>query len=155
MLRPAAVLVLLTDGPAGPEVLLTGRAPDLTHYAGQLVFPGGAADPSDRRVVDTALREASEEIGLDPSSVHVIGTLPAFALPDSGLLVTPVMAWSHEPRFLHPANRAEVTIIRAIPLIGDRADAAESPADAEETNVGVMSAAVLDMLRAHLTSPGS
>lgn len=154
-LRAAAVLVLLTDGPEGPNVLLTGRSPDLTHYAGQLVFPGGAADPGDRGLVDTALREASEEIGLDPSSVHVIGTLPAFALADSGFLVSPVMAWSHEPRFLHPANQAEVTTIRAIPLIGNRVDADISPASAEETNVGVMTAAVLDMLRAHLTSPGS
>ena len=97
-------------------MLLTGRAPDLTHYPGQLVFPGGAADPSDRGVVDTALREAREEIGLEASSVHVIGTLPPFGLPESGFLVTPVLAWSNRPRFIHPANPAEVTTVRAVPV---------------------------------------
>jgi 8-oxo-dGTP pyrophosphatase MutT (NUDIX family) len=151
-LRPAAVLVLLTDGPAGPQVLLTVRAPDLNHYAGQLVFPGGAAEPDDRGVVNTALREATEETGLDPDSVHIIGTLPAFALPDSGFHVTPVIAWSPAPRFLHPANRAEVTAVHTMTLSADRAP---SPSGADGANIGAMTSAVLDILRAHLSTDGS
>lgn len=96
-LRPASILVLCTDGTSGPRLLLTERAPDLRDYPGQLVFPGGAAEPHDRGPVATALREAHEEVGLDPDSVHLIGLLPAVALPESHFLVTPVLAWSTEP----------------------------------------------------------
>src|SRR3546814_16771490 len=56
-LRPAAVLVVLVDADGGPEVLLTERAVDLTHYGGQLVFPGGAADQTDPGIVDTRSEE--------------------------------------------------------------------------------------------------
>lgn len=161
-LRAAAVLVLLTDGPDRPHVLLTGRAPDLTHYPGQLVFPGGMADPGDRGPVDTALREAREEVGLDPTSVHIIGTLPPFGLPTSGFLVTPVLAWSNQPRFMHPANLAEVSTVRSIP-IGDpvagigRARPVDNPdtdPTAPEPSVGVMTATVLELLAAHLGLAG-
>jgi len=157
-LRAAAVLVLVTDGPDRPHVLLTGRAPDLTHYPGQLVFPGGMADPGDHGPVDTALREAREEIGLDPTSVHIIGTLPPFGLPASGSLVTPVLAWSNQPRFLHPANLAEVTTVRSVP-IGYRVavvggarpvDDPDTDPTASQPGVGVMTATVLELLAAHL-----
>ena len=110
-LRPAAVLVLLTDSSDGPTVLLTERAPDLANYPGQLVFPGGAADPGDDGLVATALREAVEEIGLDPRTVNILGTLPALALPDSGFLLTPVLAWSPRPVFITSPNLAEVSAL--------------------------------------------
>jgi len=155
-LRPAAVLVLLTDTAEGPEVLLTGRAPDLTNYADQLVFPGGAVDPTDRGPVDTALREAHEEIGLDPASVEIIGTLPSFALVDSGFLVTPVLAWSHTPRFVHAANPAEVANIRRVPVgaldVPLESDGART-AMGEVATIGVMTTAVLDLLAARLGVP--
>ena len=115
-LRPAAVLVLLTDSPDGPAVLLTERAPDLAHYPGQLVFPGGAAEPGDDGPVSTALREAAEETGLDPSSAQILGTLPALALSDSGFLLTPVLAWSGRPVFTGSANLAEVSAMATMPL---------------------------------------
>lgn len=157
-LRPAAVLAVLTDGPDGPHVLLTTRAPDLTHFAGQLVFPGGAADADDRDAVDTALREAREEIGLDPASVHVIGALPTLALPDSGFLVTPVLSWSAQPRYLHPANPAEVTTVHAVPLHvrrdgqRRRPDPDEDEGDSDGVHVGAMTAAIIDQLAAHLAA---
>lgn len=110
-LRPAAVLVLLTDSPDGPTVLLTERAPDLANYPGQLVFPGGAADRGDDGLVATALREAVEEIGLDARTVNILGTLPALALPDSGFLLTPVLAWSPRPGFITSPNLAEVSAL--------------------------------------------
>jgi 8-oxo-dGTP pyrophosphatase MutT (NUDIX family) len=161
-LRAAAVLVLVTDGPDRPHVLLTGRAPDLTHYPGQLVFPGGMADPGDRGPVDTALREAREEIGLDPTSVHIIGTLSPFGLPTSGFLVTPVLAWSSQPRFMHPANLAEVTTVRSLPVGYPVAgtgrarpvDDTDSGTAAPEPSVGVMTATVLELLAAHLGLAG-
>lgn len=151
-LRAAAVLVVVSDGPGGSHVLLTGRAPDLTHYPGQLVFPGGAADPGDRGPVDTALREAGEETGLDPTSIHVIGTLPPFGLPDSGFLVTPVLAWSNRPRFVHPANLAEVTTVQTVPVAAAhlRRDSATIPYEPEAASVGVMTGTILELLAARL-----
>jgi 8-oxo-dGTP pyrophosphatase MutT (NUDIX family) len=162
-LRPAAVLVILTAGADGPEVLLTNRAPDLTHYAGQFVFPGGAADAGDRDSIHTALREAREEIGLDPASVHVIGALPALGLPDSAFLVTPILVWSHELRYLHPANPAEVTAVRRVALVpcqttqpwqaGGEAKSDRAAVDADDaTNVGVMTSAIIDLLAAYLAT---
>lgn len=158
LLRPAAVLAVLSDGPDGPHVLLTTRAPDLTHYPGQLVFPGGAADAADHDAIDTALREAREETGLDPTSVHVIGALPPLGLADSGFLVTPVVAWSHQPRYLHPANPAEVSAVHAIPLSalrGRRGQPRDLGADGEDDDsvrVGTMTAAILDLLAAYLAA---
>jgi len=154
-LRAAAVLVLLTDGPDGPEVLLTGRAPDLTHYGSQFVFPGGLADADDRGPLDTALREAREEIGLDPATVHVVGTLPSFALPDSRFLVTPVVAWSERPGFLHPPNPAEVAAVHAVPILAgttrSRRPTVGATGDGDVDGVvGTMTQAVLDVLAARL-----
>lgn len=114
--RPAAVLVLFCMTDAGPAVLLTERAPDLSHYPGQLVFPGGATDPTDRGPVATALREAAEEIGLDRDTVHVLGTLPALGLPDSGFLVTPVLAWNEHAPVVGGGNQAEVSATYTVPV---------------------------------------
>lgn len=75
------------------------------------MFPGGAADPGDDGLVATALREAGEEIGLDPSMVHVLGTLPALALPDTGFLLTPVLAWTSRAMFSHSPNLGEVSAL--------------------------------------------
>lgn len=144
-LRPAAVLVALTGPPTTPRVLLTTRAADLTHYAGQLVFPGGAADDGDGDPIATALREAAEEIGLDAGSVHVVGTLPSFALVDSGFVVTPVLAWTVAPRFLRSPNPAEVATVHWAPV----ATTAER-LRGDGARLGVMTAAILDIVRAHL-----
>ena len=145
-LRTAAVLVVLTVGPDGPEVVLTTRAADLTDYPDQVVFPGGVADPADAGSVETALREAHEEIGLDARSVHIIGTLPAIGLPSSGFLVTPVLAWSQELQFLHGTNPAEVTDVHRLPLSRWRGRAATS--DWPGASIGAMTTAVLDIITA-------
>lgn len=152
-LRPAAVLVVLTDVSGRPNVLLTRRAPDLTHYSGQLVFPGGAAEARDRDAVDTALREAEEEIGLDPASVKVIGVLPTLGLRASGFLVTPVLAWSAQPRYVHPANPAEVTVIRAV-RVADPGPSSEDDDGAGTGPVGAMTSAIIDQVAAYLRAAG-
>lgn len=72
--RPAAVLVALADGVEGPSVLLTRRSWELRHHRGEISFPGGRMDPGETPL-DTALREADEEVGLDPRSVQVHGEL--------------------------------------------------------------------------------
>ena len=73
VLRPAAVLVALVDRPEGLSVLLTKRSSGLRHHPGQIAFPGGKVDPTDADVTAAALREAQEEVGLDPARVTVLG----------------------------------------------------------------------------------
>lgn len=76
-LRLAAVLVPVWLRPEGAVLILTKRASHLKHHPGQIAFPGGKVDASDAGPEAAALREAREEIGLDPDRVRIIGTLPA------------------------------------------------------------------------------
>lgn len=86
---PAAVLVPIMLGPA-PAILLTKRTAHLSSHAGQVSFPGGRIDAEDASPEHAALREAHEEIGLDPSVVELIGRLPDY-LTGTGYRVTPVV----------------------------------------------------------------
>jgi len=72
--RPSAVLIALADGRHGPEVLLTKRSMHLRHHKGEVSFPGGRMDPGETPL-QTALREATEEVGLDPTLVRPRGEL--------------------------------------------------------------------------------
>ncbi len=106
--RPAAVLLCFADGEEGPELLFTERASTLRNHAGQISFPGGARDPEDVDAVGTALREAEEEVGLDPREVDVFGVLPRLWLPPSNFAVTPVLGYWTAPRLLEASSPAEV-----------------------------------------------
>ena len=86
---PAAVLVALVSRPE-PTLLLTRRTDTLRHHAGQIAFPGGRADAHENAVA-AALREAHEEVGLDPALVHVIGSADPYRTV-TGFAVTPVLA---------------------------------------------------------------
>ncbi len=88
-LVPAAVLVPLVLGPA-PGVLLTKRTSHLNKHAGQVSFPGGRMDPGDPHPEAAALREAEEEIGLDPSQVELVGRLTDY-VTGTGYRITPVL----------------------------------------------------------------
>ncbi len=88
----AGVLVPLEWGPAGPEVVATLRAPRLRQHAGEVAFPGGKPEPGDRDLEHTALREAEEEVGLDPSRVRVLGRLSAMPLFTSDFRLVPTVA---------------------------------------------------------------
>jgi 8-oxo-dGTP pyrophosphatase MutT (NUDIX family) len=115
--RVSAVLVLLgEDGPAGPDVLMLQRAATLRTHAGQPAFPGGAAEPGDADAAATALREAAEEVDLDPASVTVLAELPQLWIPVSDFLVTPVLAWWHRPHEVHPRQPAEVAHVARLPI---------------------------------------
>jgi 8-oxo-dGTP pyrophosphatase MutT (NUDIX family) len=114
--RHAAVLVLLGEGPAGPELLLLERAHDMRSHAGQVAFPGGAQDPDDADEVAAALREAEEETGLDPTGVEVIGRLPQLWLPPSNFGVTPVLAWWRVPSAVHAVDAAETASVHTVPV---------------------------------------
>lgn len=109
-LRPAAVLVAVHDG----RVVLTRRSAHLRHHAGQVAFPGGKVDPGDDGPAGAALREAREEIGLDPAQVSVIGHLPLHETV-TGFAVTPVLA--HVRGAFGPRPEAgEVDEVFTVPL---------------------------------------
>ncbi len=100
-LRPAAVLIPVIARPEGAAVLLTRRADSLASHTGQIAFPGGRLDPGET-AVDAALREAMEEVALDPASVEVLGVGDAYET-GTGYLVTPVVGWLSQPPVTTPA----------------------------------------------------
>jgi len=113
-LRSAAVLVPLVEHPEGFTVLLTRRTDHLQHHAGQVSFPGGGVEPMDSGPVDTALREAEEEIGLPRSRVEVVGYLDPYQTV-TGFLVTPVVGFVTPPVPLRP-DPEEVAEVFELPL---------------------------------------
>ena len=111
--RQAAVLVPIICRPS-PTLLLTQRSASLRKHAGQVAFPGGSADEQDKNLIDTALREAWEEVSIDPDSVRILGQLPPVD-SNSGFQVTPVVGLlPAESRFA--ASRDEVADMFEIPL---------------------------------------
>ena len=111
--RTAAVLVPIIDG-SSPEVILTLRAENLSAHGGQVSFPGGAAEPGDASAVAPALREAHEEIALDPSRVTPVGFLDRYdtisdyrVLPVVGLVAAGTQVWPDD---------VEVTAVFGVPL---------------------------------------
>jgi len=111
---PAAVLVPLVDRPEGLSVLLTQRASQLARHAAQIAFPGGRLEPDDPDIASAALREAQEEIGLDPGRVRVFGYLPDHVVI-SGFRVTPVLGIVAPP-FSLELNPAEVAGVFEVPV---------------------------------------
>jgi len=86
---PAAVLVPIILHPE-PSLLLTRRTSHLKKHAGQVSFPGGRIDPEDKDAVATALREAEEEVGLDPTRVEIVGRMDEY-VTGTGFIITPVI----------------------------------------------------------------
>lgn len=111
---PAGVLVPLIARPGGITVLLTQRAGHLSRHAGQIAFPGGRQDPGDASMIETALRETHEEVGLHPSQVEVIGVLPEYRTR-TGFCITPVVGWIEPPFTLVP-DPGEVAEVFEMPL---------------------------------------
>jgi len=112
ILRPAAVLVPIIAHEAGATVLLTRRADGLTSHPGQIAFPGGRLDPGET-AVEAALREAHEEVKLDPAAVEVLGLSDAYET-GTGFLITPVIGWIDRPPSVL-AQAAEVADIFEAP----------------------------------------
>ena len=111
-LKPAAVLVPIIQREAGPTVLLTRRADTLNSHTGQVAFPGGRIDPGEG-VVEAALREAWEEVGLEPERVRPLGLSDGYET-GTGFCVTPVVAMVDTP-FTLTLSPDEVALAFEVP----------------------------------------
>ena len=119
---PAAALVLLYPQDDAPHVLLTVRAGRLGKHAGQVSFPGGLIDAGES-VREAALREAFEEVGLDPAAVRIAGALSPLYITVSNFAIHPVAGVADAPAPLRP-SAAEVARLLPVPL-----DALADPAN--------------------------
>ncbi len=116
--RAAAVLVLFAeDSRTGePDVLLALRSYQLSSHAGQVCFPGGAVDGADDGPVATALREASEEVGVRVEDVRPVAVMPQLYLPPSDFVVTPVLAHWERPGPVAPVDPRETAAVARVLL---------------------------------------
>jgi 8-oxo-dGTP pyrophosphatase MutT (NUDIX family) len=113
--REAAVLVALFPGAFGAEVVLTRRSSRMLHHRGEISFPGGGVDPGETPV-EAALREAFEEVALDPALVTVVGELDHISTMVSRNVIVPVVATLTARPEMHP-EAAEVDRIFTVPLV--------------------------------------
>lgn len=111
-LTPAGVLVAVQADTE--RLILTKRSPRLKHHPGQIAFAGGKQDATDATIVDAALREAHEEIGLPRGMVNVLGTLPAHQTV-TGFQITPVLGIINGP-FDPTPEAGEVSEVFTVPL---------------------------------------
>lgn len=110
----ASVLIPIVLRADGPTLLFTQRTAHLTSHPGQVSFPGGRSEAIDATVIETALRETEEEIGLHRRHIEVIGVLPEY-LTATGYRVTPVVGLVTPPFLLAP-DAVEVDEIFEVPL---------------------------------------
>ena len=113
--KSAAVLIILKDLEKEPSLILTKRAANLRHHAGQVAFPGGMWERGDKSLTETALREASEEIGLSRESVEIIAMLPPASPWRRDIDVTPFVSTVVGDLDL-TANPDEIESIFDVPL---------------------------------------
>jgi len=111
----AAVLVPLLDVDDEPHLLYTRRSAALPSHRGQVAFPGGRRHPEDADLVATALREAHEEVGLEPSRVRVLGVLDDIETMSTRYVITPIVAVAPPPYRWVPCP-SEVDAIFTVPL---------------------------------------
>ena len=114
ILRPAAVLIGITDPDTNPKVILTKRAAALKHHPGQIAFPGGKVDPTDADARAAALRESHEEIGLLPQHAQIIGSMPVHDTV-TNFQIKPFVAII-DPAFRAKAEPGEVDEVFTVPL---------------------------------------
>ncbi len=106
----AAALILIYPGEQGPTIALTLRRSDLPHHGGQISLPGGSLDEGES-AESGALREAHEEIGIEPALVRVVGALSTLWVIVSGFVVHPIIGVMDTPPMFVPSTREVDTII--------------------------------------------
>ncbi len=116
--RRAAVLLSIFEKENCAQIVFIRRATTLRSHSGEIAFPGGGVDPDDHSPAMTALREAQEEIGLDPARVEVLGVLPPVFTVGSNYLVTPVVAFLPQGLGELQLQASEVTELIIAPLAG-------------------------------------
>lgn len=116
--RKASVLLGLFDQNNETYLAFIRRASTLRAHSGEIAFPGGATDVNDISSIVTALREAQEEIGLDPSKVEVLGIMPPVFTVVSNFLITPVVAYLPEGPGILQLQTSEVAEVIFLPLQG-------------------------------------
>ncbi len=116
--RKASVLIGLFDQHNEIYLAFIRRASTLRAHRGEIAFPGGAVDPTDVSLIQTAMREAQEEIGLDPSRVEVLGIMQPVFTVVSNFLITPVVAYLPEGPGALQLQTSEVAEILLLPLQG-------------------------------------
>ena len=112
--REGSVLVLLYPATSGVETVYTVRKANLTNHGGQISFPGGRIEEGES-AEEAAIREANEEIDLNPESIEVVGRMTALYIPPSRFIVNPFLAVSGQPPALRP-QETEVDRILEVPL---------------------------------------
>ena len=115
-IRAAAAAAPRELQPADLDIVLQVRADTLRDHPGQMSFPGGSREPSDATPVDTALREAWEETGIEPHQVQVLGQLPQLPLVASNFMVTPVLGWRTHPADVAAHSQSESVRQLRVPL---------------------------------------
>jgi 8-oxo-dGTP pyrophosphatase MutT (NUDIX family) len=113
--REAAVLLLLYPHDGELWLPLTVRSSRLPSHRGEVSLPGGATDPEDTNAAATALREANEELSIDPAAVEVLGQLTSFYIPPSNFQLTPVVGFTPSVPTIQP-NPDEVEHVFSVPL---------------------------------------
>ena len=113
--KPSGVLILLYPGNNDISFVLMRRPDYAGVHSGQISLPGGKYEPGDGDLLHTAVREAKEEVGIQPSAVNILGTLTPLYIPPSNYIVTPVVSWSDKrPEFT--ADPREVDAIIEVSL---------------------------------------
>lgn len=114
--RRAAVAILVSEEPDARRIVFVEKTATLRKHAGQVAFPrwrGGTGDPD---AVFAALREAEEEVGVEPATVTVLGVLPPAQVRATGFDVTGVVGWWREPVALRPVDVGEVAAVHQLPV---------------------------------------
>lgn len=137
-LTPSAVLVPIQVADAGLSLLYTKRSEALNHHRGQISFPGGKWSPGDETLCATALREAQEEIGLDPRDIELLGELDEVWTP-TGFTIRPYVGLVRAPYPYH-VNPAEIDRLIEVPW-----DALPQRPDAFGCQVRVVEGAPLEI----------
>ena len=115
--KRAGILLPFIFDEGDPRLLLTRRTEKLSSHRGEVAFPGGMKDDIDLSIEETALREAYEEVGLEPERVEVIGQLDDLISKNEEVMVTPHIGVIREPPPLWSPNKGEVARVFEVPLV--------------------------------------